>query len=76
LEIEIINESPVNPSMVQRGSINVVSNVMSLNIVREDLINLKPSSSLNKRNSFQIKNQGEESLSSEKIEITRMPYLN
>jgi hypothetical protein len=60
MEIEIINESPVNPSMVQRGSISVVSNVMSLNIVREDLINLKPSSSLNKRNSFKIKNQGEE----------------
>ena len=56
MEIEIINESPVNPSMVQRGSISVVSNVMSLNIVREDLINLKPSSSLNKRNSFKIKN--------------------
>jgi hypothetical protein len=39
MEIDINNESPINPSMLQRGSISVVSNVMSLNIVREDLIN-------------------------------------
>jgi hypothetical protein len=68
------NDSPdIIHSILNRGSISIVSNVMSLNIVKEDQIALK-SSQLSHRNESLMKIEEESKKSSGKIEITRMPY--
>jgi hypothetical protein len=85
--VRINNDSPeIMRSILDRGSMSMVSNVMSLNIVREYPIAKKNSQHSNRngskrnsqnsnRNGFNnMKIEEESKKSSGKIEITRIPY--
>lgn len=71
----IANDSPdINrSSLMKRGSISIVSNVMSFNIIKEDF---KPSQEppTVRKGSSPSKFEEESKKSSGKIEISRMPY--